>query len=355
MGMAQFANIAFDVCQNFGSFQSGFAPWQVNTFLALLVTTLFIAIIYMFSHFYRNPQMSAWAKFELFQVIVTAVIAIGAVAFIGATCSFSPGVFGLTPDAAARYSGQTMYSAAQNYLEWLRTTTLLSFTVSFAVNSMLGRAQGITWNMRPTGVGFSTQPFAGVTPISGSVNILINGITLAFMITVAQKAILNYISIAMLNYLLPLGIFFRAFAPTRQFGGAMIGMAIGMFIFYPMMLVFNDFAVRSAMDQLTSTATNQMLSNFNSGFPTDKAGAEAARSDSTSNILSDATPDAGGNIPSAENSSIMVFYVIRIAFNVFVASVVLVAINFAVLITVVRELSRIFGEEVDVSSLTRMI
>ncbi|HQT45002.1 MAG TPA: hypothetical protein PLO51_03430, partial [Candidatus Micrarchaeota archaeon] len=165
----------------------------------------------------------------------------------------------------------------------------------------------------------------------------------------------DYINIATLNFILPVGIFFRAFAPTRQFGGAMIGLALGLFIFYPLMLVFNDYAIRDAMNQTRADTVDKIVGNYQSGYPTNQASAETARSDATGNLLSQATPDSSGNIQAAQNVSTMVYGIVRIAFNVFIASVVLVAINFAVLITVVKELSKLFGEEVDVASLTRMI
>ncbi len=352
---SQFGGIAFDVCKNMGSFQAGMPAWQANTFLALLVTTLMVAIIYMFSYFYKNPQMTAWAKFELFQVLITALLAVGAIAYVTMMCNIKPDFLPLDAQTAARYNGQTIYSAAENYLDWLRTTTVVAFGASFAVNSVLARAQGITWNMRPTGVGFSAQPFAGLTPMSASVNILINGITLTFMITVVQKAILQYISIAMLNYLWPLGIFFRAFAPTRQFGGAMIGLAIGLFVFYPVLLVFNDFAIRSSMDQVRIETADKIIGNYNTGFPTNSAEAETARSGQTGNIPGQVSPNQQGNMETAKNTSNLVFGVFRIGFNLFIASVVLMALNFMVLITIVKEFSKIFGEEIDVSSLTRMI
>ncbi|HQT45151.1 MAG TPA: hypothetical protein PLO51_04175, partial [Candidatus Micrarchaeota archaeon] len=176
-----FGGIALDVCNNIGSFQTGFAPWQVNIGLALLISTIFIALTYMFANLFRNPQIIAWAKFELFQALVTALIAVGVVAFIGASCAFPPTIFSSTGAAAG---APNMYVAAQNYLSWLRVTTVASFGATFLVNSVIVRATGITWNMRPTGVGFSTQPFAVLMPISGSVNIMINGVMLAFMIIV---------------------------------------------------------------------------------------------------------------------------------------------------------------------------
>ncbi|MBM3229912.1 hypothetical protein FJZ26_05750, partial [Candidatus Parvarchaeota archaeon] len=141
----EFQGIAFEVCNNPGMFGTAWQPWLVGVAFALIGSSVLVALIYMISTILKNPQFHAWAKFELYQIILTALISIGVVVTVSSICNVSPTLFADLP----RYQGLTMFQAAENYLSWFRTSASIGFTYIFAVNNLLSRAIGVTWNMRP--------------------------------------------------------------------------------------------------------------------------------------------------------------------------------------------------------------
>ena len=164
---------------------------------------------------------------------------------------------------------------------------------------------------------------------------------------------------AALFYLYPFGVFFRAFEPTRLFGGTLIGLSLSFFLFYPVILVFNDYIVRgptgtegflAPVQQELEQAIDEaeLKSNPASGqLPvTDKDSVETGGP-----ALSDpATRDT-----LVENVSYGLLFLLRPLLLYFIAAVVLPIINFIVLVEITRGITRLFGEEVDVTNITRMI
>jgi len=330
-----------------GAFSNLWASWQALCFLALLTSFIMLSLLYIFSNFFRLAGMQAWVKAEIGQLIMSALIVILVVAIVGLLCSFDPSILGLNN------TGKSMFGEATEYLDWLKYKNTEALFFVYGWNGVVSMVMNPVYNSRPGGVGVTTQPFAGLAPISSMLVTFMSGLTLSLLLTVMQGYMLQYIQIAMLGWFLPLGVFFRCFEPTRQFGGALIGLAIGLVLLYPALLVMNEIAIREQFDAAATevAATNPgsalgdpkyiVLSNNMPGMGVDTAGQTR-----------EVTDDYKAVTKNAENSVNMV---VKITFYTFVGAMLLPALNFIVLITGVREISRLLGEEVDVGNLTRMI
>lgn len=343
--------------------------WVGLTLLALLVSLLILALLYVFANFLRNPQLLTWTKFELFQVIGTAAI----FAFIGVIvfgmCNFnmsfldsSPGSHYIDPSTG---QGLNMYQIVDNYFTYLEQMGGLIFLYLMYIVKFINLLAKITWLSNPLGLGMSDSPLESLGQINSILFFVVGGFFTSLLLLSLQMKILNFLAIATLTYFFPFGIFFRAFEPTRKFGGMLIGISLSFFLFYPIMIVVNDYimyapingdatqGLAGVMPQLqgvvsTANGNTYLPSSSNQGGVVDN---------NPNNIPTPAQPNNVNNPgPSlAEGIVNGAIFVLKPVMFFMVAAVILPAINFIVLIEITRSLTKVFGEEVDISNLTRMI
>jgi len=310
--------------------------WRVLSFIGILVSYFVISLLYMLGSFMGNPGLTARAKNEMYQVLVTALFLASIILFVSVACNVDVSGVGLGV-------GGNMYYVAELYLAWLRdmvASTLASFIfLSHVVLGFTSFSAGVPI----TFVTVYGQPFTGMYSMMTLLNLLINVLSISLLVTIAQIVTLKIIEVSALNVLLPVGVVCRSFPITRRFGGALMAIAIGLYIGYPFLLVL-DFAF---MGQSTSIADVSSLSLVWDAFK--------------SNFISIAAGVYTGN-PLMSLYAVQAFaldlflntVIARFA-PVIVAAFLLPAINGIVLVVLVRELSRALGEEVDISTLTKVV
>ena len=396
--------------------------WISLTMLALLVSLLMLALANIFANFLRNQQLIVWTKFELFQVIGTAAI----FAFMGiivvGMCTFDMSFLGtnMSPNPYIDQAGKgmNMYEIVDGYFAQLQTIGGLIFAYLMWIIKIINLLAKITWLSNPLGLGMQDSPLESLGQINSIFFFVVGGFFTSLLMMALQMKILNYMSYAIIFYLFPFGIFFRAFEPTRKFGGTLIGLSISFFLFYPILLVFNAFimnapleAVKTDMEDAALAASAHVdngdmpdgenvlkeymfnstadagafaiaLGAYNQREGTDmhlvldegqmmelqapnaKIVVEASNPDTPVQIENEGgllkaymdaqpTPKDGENI-AAGISNGAVFLLKPVMFYV-VAAVILPIINFIVLVEITRTFTHMFGEEIDVSNLTRMI
>jgi len=359
-----------DVCASPFTFSNFWANWEAVCFLALTTMATLFGLLYMASEVFRVPQMQAWVKFELFQLFATAFIVIMIVAIVSGMCSVkSDWVTNKSADA-----NKSMFDGAKDYLFWLRNQAAKTWSYVAFINGIIQRLANITWVDRPAGFGYAITPSAGFTVYSSGASIAFSSLMLVMLTTIAQINVLQYIYIAFPGILLPLGVLFRCIAPTRQFGGMLLGLTVGFFLLYPMLLLLNDAVTRPVIDSYLGVTAASPAGNaidnlkiiLHMGTNEELANQDLAKSQETVTPVGPAGTPASAASPFNTNTSqesgateynaaTSVAWYLRLAFALLTAGILLPAINFIVLITAVRELTRFFGEEIDVSSMTRMI
>jgi len=332
-----------------GSFGMLGTDWILLCALAMLCSLIALAVVFMAAHFLRNQKLLVWCKFEVFQILATAVLAIFIIYFVTEACKFD--VSFINP---ARYvqGGVThsMYWGIDQYLTGLQHTGELLFFYLMWVVKMLNLMAKITWLSNPVGAGMNDSPLESLGQLNSIFFYLVGGFFTSFLFLGLQMRVLDYLSIATLFYFLPFGIFFRSFEPTRRFGGMLMGFAISMFLFYPILLVVNDFMVYGGFG--FGTVEKELKDAM------DKSEAAAKSPDSpTNDKIKDASGvldyDAAKQIGSSVGKAI--FFLLKPLVVYFIAAIVLPAINFMAIVEITRGLTAMFGEEMDVSNLTRMI
>ena len=237
--------------------------WMHVLFLGLLASAFLMVVAYMISRALRIPRLEGWTRHEFFQILATAGLALFAVILIGGMCtwdvSFLYGGLGQSPPACTQVTPQgktvaTPYCAAQSYLSKLKARGEVLFTALIGINGAMSYLFRIAWESRPLGIGYTVEPLAGLQQIHNVFLVGVSGFLIAYLTILIQMRILDYLMAAVPFYFIPLGFLLRCFAPSREFGGALIGFSIASLLFFPIILVMNDLIVYTSLDAITNSA-----------------------------------------------------------------------------------------------------
>jgi len=233
--------------------------WLVLSVLALVVSTLALSILYMVASFLRNPQFLSWTKFELFQVFGTAVI----MAFFGMTL-YGMCTFDLSWLDSSHYThGENMYKIIGDYFDKVQTAGYLIYGYIMYVTKILTFVSRVTVLSSPLGVGSNENPLESMGQMSSLIFIMLSGFITSFLLFQLQMRMLDYLAFACIGYLFPMGIFFRCFEPTRSFGGTLLGISVSLFLFYPIIMVFNDYLMYDQINKITAEQRTALAASNN--------------------------------------------------------------------------------------------
>ena len=360
-----------DICNSLilgsgpNSFPTSFGPmgmsWMMLTLMAVMVSLLIMTLVYMFANLLRNQGLITWTKFELFQVLASVVLFLAVWVMMLGACNWDMDFLN------ARYTGMNMYDIVENYFNTLKVMGYYLFACLMYVVKMINLLAKVTWLSNPLGLGMQDTPLESMGQINSIFFFVVGGFFTSMILLWLQMRMMDYMAYAAIFYLMPFGVFFRAFEPTRKFGGTLMGIAITFLLFYPMTIVFNDFIIsQSINEEMTNDVPGMGLASTMSNID----GSLTPEGDSSvivaKQLPSDYTqirneqPQTGDN--SFENiagigASITngTFLLLRPIMIYVIAAVFLPVINFIVLVEIARALTHLMGEEVDVSNLTRMI
>lgn len=333
------------------------SSWLTLTGLALLVSLLMLALVYVLANFTRNQTLLAWSKFELFQVLATVCLVIFFMVWVIDMCKFDMKVLN-DPVAGINYAGRNMFEIVDDYFNKLEYLGWLMFAQIMYVSKIIVLLQKVTYFSSPLGLGTTDNPTDSLGQLNNVIFLLASGFATSYLVIGVQNLIIQYMAYASLYYLIPFGVFFRAFEPTRQFGGVLTGLAFSFFLFYPVIIVANDYVMRSSVDPVTHrSGMDQVLYEVQSALGVANAAPGAGVNDKDKLEQLGKGIGEGTVEPSdlVEGLGSAVIFMVKPSAFYFVAAVVLPVLNFVVLIEVTRTLTGLFGEPVDVSNLTRMI
>ncbi|MBS3069550.1 hypothetical protein J4441_04250, partial [Candidatus Micrarchaeota archaeon] len=219
--------------------------WLPLVLVGLAITVGFLVVLYMLGNFMRNAKLLAWVQSELFQVFATGMLASLIMALILGTCNFPADIL----SGSAEDAGRSIYAVADSYIDWGVLQGVKVFGLIISANFFVGLTSGFYFAFDPLGVGSRLSPMGAFSQISNIMYVMMSTFMVSFLVFATQKLIIEYIVLAMTYFFLPLGLIMRALSPTREFGGAMVGLALGMLIFYPLLVVFNKTLVQGPMER----------------------------------------------------------------------------------------------------------
>ncbi|MBI4399962.1 hypothetical protein HY570_04395, partial [Candidatus Micrarchaeota archaeon] len=243
------------------------------------------------------------------------------------------------------------------------------------LNGYLGYLQTFTFFVRPLGVGFLVKPFGSLRVFTDIMGVALNSMGLVFVEMWAHILLLEFIDKTMLLLFLPLGLAFRSVV-DHPIGGIFIALALGLYIVYPFTLILNNEIVGQHYGD-TNWGLKETLVDVGvvaivasaatliipvSGFGvwtwsqiTLKVG--LSKLGSLLTILGGAfvVPSIAQPILASITEFVWHTIVPEIVYTVIVMGMILPIVNILITLTCVRELAKIMGAEINLSSLTKLI
>jgi hypothetical protein len=324
--------------------------WKSLSFIGLLLSAAFISIIYMIGKAMDAPGLMARAKTDLIQVAVTGIALVLLYGILSGLCTIDAREFGFGFssffDGANKYFEYSRASALSAYLSAAKSIMEISALSSISVNSPHFLDFGTFLK-----IGLYIKPFAGYGVTIGAINWFASLVLLSYSLITGFMIVLNAIQVYFLNLLLPAGVVLRCFSPTRDFGGVLIAISIGLFVFYPILFSFSYMITAIAKNQADLTPPSLPDTDWYPQFRVTVAKTLVLSSIPFGNVgimLNSLSTDGDGVMDDLLDAygevgkTILPIYILP-------------AINWIILAAIVRELSRVLGQEVDISGLARMI
>ena len=238
-------------------------------------------------------------------------------------------------------------------------------SLNYLLSMYIDQIASVTPYARPLGVGLVASPMAGfAAPLKQLLYQMSTALSIAYIINSAQKFVYLFALQASLKYYLPMGLFFRSFTPTRRLGGALIGLSLTfLFVFPALTTISYSMFYNRASGPLVSFS--DMLADY---FSDTSSGFLGKFGDFFGNNFTDVGGGVSGLVGAAFGGIGQLFqtliggilltvmmFLISVVSYAFAIGFVLPAFNIIIFTQVAKSLSKSFGEEVDMSSLTRLI
>ncbi len=334
---------------------------------ALMVSAVLLAFGYVWGTMFRNPQLIAYVKAELLEILVTGAMLAIIFAGVGAMSGLTVGDVmpqQMMPAGVEKTTG--IYDAAAAYYQQVDNDMSGWLGMNYIMNMYVDQVASVTPYARPLGVGMVASPMAGfASPIKQLLYNMTVALALAFIINHAQLVVYVFAVDAFLKFYLPLGVFLRCFTPTRRIGGTLIGVSVAFLFIFPLLslttysmfyqngggplLTFNSMLTQYMSD----TSTGSFQSTFSSFFTGNFSDIGSSVMDLVGGVLGGL-----GTVFQKLIGTMMLFFLIVPCAAVswaFAIGFIVPTFNIIIFTQAARGLSKVFGEEVDVSSLTRMI
>ncbi|MDO8339346.1 MAG: hypothetical protein Q7T16_01685 [Candidatus Burarchaeum sp.] len=308
--------------------------------LSVMLSIFVISLIFMLGRAMRSSTIEAWVKLELYQVLATILFVSGSMFFIGIFCSVDVTFFSdyinlgvVDPaliDPAMFPVNANMFDASSDYLVWLQNNIYGSSTQPgfyLQVKSVLMKWEVQAsksefncpgefclmmpngWSIDP-GTGFYTKLNAGYAALQALIISMLSVSSLRFM--------LEYASAGALLILFPIGAFFRSIPYMRGFGGALMALALTLYLALPFILFVNALVAYPVI----------------TGTPNLFAPPSTCSSDGSGACI----------VPIAQQAASASF-----------VTVFLPALDFILLAAIGRDLARLFGSELDLTGLSQLV
>ena len=239
----------------FCTYNSGFNQAIV---LVLLILAFITGIVYMLAQFMRRPEWEAWVKIQLYNIMISALLAGAAIWFAGFACGISVWVGGGLEDP---------FTIADDYLNDLFSNNIKAAISQLVIVQISSEyAASIYLQIGSPSFGMGLAPFPVYKAISNNAQLLMN-IAMPFASSLlAQKIGLEIIHASAFTVLLPVGIFLRAFAVTRDAGAFVIAMSIGLFVVLPLTYVMDKMIVEGPAGTLPPAGQPTICVGMSRGY-----------------------------------------------------------------------------------------
>lgn len=189
----------------------------------------YIAIVFMISKAMGRPELSAYARIETQQLLISAIILVIAFAAWEFTGAMTQGI-----------AGKGVMEAPLEFLNLVINKGILPmYTKLVRMEVMMGYFNAIEYRMGPGVWNWITKAVPGLEPLISIVRMLIFTFTALYGTFSVQVIIFSILPALVYPYLLPAGIVLRFFPPTRDAGVYLIALCIAFSSIFPIMYALN--------------------------------------------------------------------------------------------------------------------
>jgi hypothetical protein len=211
--------------------------------ISIILSGILIGLGRAFS--YRNVER--FGVEELLQSILNAAIVGAAALIVESVKTISSSV--VTPACGA---GDAITELGC-VLNTLSVSTAELMNQCLAAMNLIGYYQTLTLNFGT----FSIQPLVNLSGASSILSSQVLALNLLLILVNLNAQIVSFFAQNALALFFPIGLILRSFFPTRKMGGVLIGVALGMYIFYP------AFVLAFPAPDLTAATANVTAFNSN--------------------------------------------------------------------------------------------
>lgn len=217
-----------------GAFLGG---WEVAAIAAVLLSCGIIGIGFAIGIGFNYKELEEWAKREMYEVIVSAIM-------VGILITFITVLFGISTNLA----GGNPLDVAHNCLNLMLYDTAGIFLSIFLYNMFIGAVSTLMIGffipitipeVLTIRIGSYVSPMAGFAAMSVGIETIFNLLSVMVAVILTEEVLLDFFRAVMLKYFLPLGILMRTFPLTRVAGSTIIAVAIGAYIIYPLAIIYS--------------------------------------------------------------------------------------------------------------------
>lgn len=203
-----------------------------NIALALIVSLFILLLIYLISAYRKDERKIAYVKTEIYEIVISGIIGFSILAITYWFCTM-PIINIFTKSSMGT---ESIYNVTQQYFIESESYVQDFNLATYIIGTRLDLESSIAPTAKPLSIGMQSKPFIGlIQPLKQiDYNAFIS--TVVFLITLyGFQYITSLGAYVSLNFFLPLGVLLRAFSPTRRYGGAVLGLALGFLIILPFM------------------------------------------------------------------------------------------------------------------------
>jgi hypothetical protein len=322
--------------------------WAFLAMIAAFSAFMALAILYSISYLVDSAEMRMLAKQELYQVGVTILLIVGFLSlqiymttYMGAVLA---NAFGGEYDTHVEYAMQVLTDNADEQWDMIKS---LTEDLTMALGSMA--SSSATCSIM--GTSLSYPGCIGIQVPFSSLIFATNALVTAMLTSNSQIALLNLSETFFFPVMLPIGLFLRCFQFTRGAGGLLVGIAAAFYFVFPISIILTEGMLQTAaedagIDGPAIPSPRHLSENFAKDF----AGFEIPADCNPLDMDQNAARKQGQRLTGSNGDSLvdplLLFIFIRGIFNT--------ALNLMITLSAARALSKVFGAEIDISSLARI-
>lgn len=325
------------------------------------------ALVYMAGEGLRNPRMLSWAKGELWEVVFSLVVVSLILFTLSAFCNMQVGEAGRfsssLPAIFSNDQGKNMYDASLMYLENVAGVGLRNMA---QIRSNLGAYEVRTSFQRykcgvlcfVTLVSTTEATYSGESVDLAVSNNLLGAATVSYLSVLFQYFTLQYIVSGLFVMLLPIAIIVRSVPFMRNFGGALIGIIVALYIMYPLAQLSSAVALpylakgMGTVEMVDRDGASPACAGIDvfaepvaNGFRVGCDTTYEKEKDMGGKGISESQLPAVSDLKEGIKTNVLMF----------LAGIFLPALQFIVIASLARDISGLLGDEADIGRLGQMV